>query len=402
MLRQRLEGCGVESAWLTVSPDLAQLLSPKSKRAASGNLSAFAGGYGHARQSVPFALVAALTDRVNQHVIDSCPEPEYRACVLDGSSFSPDGSAELRKAYPPCENQHGQSHFPTIRFAVAHDLWTGVALRPEWGPMYGPEAVSEQALALKLVERMPAGAVVVADRNFGVFSVTHKILDSARACVFRLTDQRAAKILGKGVPLNADGCYPVLWKPSKDDRKTNPDLAEDACIEGRVVIRHVMKQGSAKPFRLCLFVSGTDMPDDELVKLYAKRWLIETDLRTLKHTLDMARMSARTPDTLAKEILLGVTAYNLVRALGAESAKLLNVPARSISYTRIAACAKAYAPRLAAEPDPLKRDQLGKEMLLRAGARQLATRNRPSQPRKVWARRSKFPARQASTQGEKN
>ena len=37
--------------------------------------------------------------------------------------------------------------------------------------MYGAHAVSEQGLAEQIMQRLPAGAALMADRNFAVFSV---------------------------------------------------------------------------------------------------------------------------------------------------------------------------------------------------------------------------------------
>ena len=52
---------------------------------------------------------------------------------------------------------------------VAHDLITGLGMRPEWGAVNGPCAVSEQSLFEQAVKRLPDHAVAVADANFGVF-----------------------------------------------------------------------------------------------------------------------------------------------------------------------------------------------------------------------------------------
>ena len=52
----------------------------------------------------------------------------------------------LIEQFPPPSNQHGAGHWPVVRVLVAHDLRTGLAMRPEWGPMSGPNAVSEQQL----------------------------------------------------------------------------------------------------------------------------------------------------------------------------------------------------------------------------------------------------------------
>jgi hypothetical protein len=57
--------------------------------------------------------------------------------------------------------------------AVLHDIESGLAEEPSWGLMYGPCAVSEQELAQQAMERLPAEAVVVGDRNFGIFWVAY-------------------------------------------------------------------------------------------------------------------------------------------------------------------------------------------------------------------------------------
>ena len=45
---------------------------------------------------------------------------------------------ELVQAFPPASNQHGKSHWPVMRLVVLHDLETGLAERPYWGPLNGP------------------------------------------------------------------------------------------------------------------------------------------------------------------------------------------------------------------------------------------------------------------------
>lgn len=51
---------------------------------------------------------------------------------------------------------------------LANDLDTGLMIRPEIGAMYGADADSELALALRLLPRIPAKSLLMADRNFGV------------------------------------------------------------------------------------------------------------------------------------------------------------------------------------------------------------------------------------------
>ena len=71
---------------------------------------------------------------------------------------------------------------------------------------------------------------------------------------------------------------------------------------------------AAKPFcwpcsRHCRQAAGRRF------ELYGQRWNIETDLRTLKSTLCLDQLTCSTPDMVAKEIDMGIAAYNLVRAM---------------------------------------------------------------------------------------
>ena len=66
---------------------------------------------------------------------------------------------------PPARNQHGSSHWPVMRVVVAHDVVNALAAPP----CYGPQAVSEQALAKQIMSRLPAGCGVLGDSNFGAF-----------------------------------------------------------------------------------------------------------------------------------------------------------------------------------------------------------------------------------------
>src|SRR5262249_8502819 len=96
-----------------------------------------------------------------------------RAFLLDGTSMRLAHSRELCKLYPPGSNLHGEGHWPLLRVLVAHDPHTGLAGRPEWGPMHGSQAVSEQKLLERTIDRLPDRSTVVGDANFGVFSVAY-------------------------------------------------------------------------------------------------------------------------------------------------------------------------------------------------------------------------------------
>jgi hypothetical protein len=62
---------------------------------------------------------------------------------------------------------------------------------------------------------------------------------------------------------------------------------------------------------LYLFTTLED-PAETIAGLYKERWLIETDLRSLKEQVKLHSISAKTPQMAATELLLAVAAYNLI------------------------------------------------------------------------------------------
>jgi hypothetical protein len=55
----------------------------------------------------------------------------------DGTTFTLPPTPELKKAFPPATNQHGESVWPVAMLMVASELSTGCILTPEIGAIYG-------------------------------------------------------------------------------------------------------------------------------------------------------------------------------------------------------------------------------------------------------------------------
>ena len=131
-------------------------------RAQQKRISRRTGGYSHARQRLPkrlcWQVMSELVLRLREMLDPGGGCPSY---LLDGSSLELEASPSLRKAYPPGENQHGRAHWPVPRIVVPHELETGLAEEPHWGPMYGTEAVSEQQLAEKAMDALAPGSILV-------------------------------------------------------------------------------------------------------------------------------------------------------------------------------------------------------------------------------------------------
>jgi hypothetical protein len=357
-------------------------------------ISGHSAAYNQARQRLPFSVVAQSADRIFDqlmgHLAGVCAPASRRAFLLDGTSMRMVCSPALAKSFPRASNQHGESHWPVMRVLVAHDLQTGLAMRPQWGPMYGSNAVSEQQLLEGAIARLPQNATVIGDCNFGVFSVVWTATQKGYPVVLRLTAGRARSLAGE--PLHNGIDRQLVWEPSRADRKRHPDLPPEACLGGRLIVRQVQPDHGGEPFLLALFTTLTD-PVEEILKLYGQRWRIETDLRTLKSQLRLEQLSCATPDMAAKEIVMGITAYNLVRAVIALAARQSGLPPRHYSFTSAARILQSFAPKIANASTPEESKRHFDRMMYYLQQTKLPRRTRKPYPREVWSKQAKYPKR---------
>jgi len=399
MILQRLQPKGtLATAVQQFGQGMADGLLPDCKRVRQRKISPRTGGYCQARQKMPKLVAERVTDEIVEQLRQQITLPfrgvDRAVFLLDGTTLQLEHSRELARCYPAGGNQHGPYHWPLLRLLVLHDVGSGLAQRPCWGPANGAEAVSEQALVSQAIEQLPAGAIVMGDRNFGVFSVAYAAQQRQHPVLLRLTDVRARKLAG---PIARAGAYAVTWKPSYWDgkghsRKKDPkDWPPEAAVTGQVVAWQIGR-GKSKSW-LYLF-STVELPAKELVELYGHRWNIETDLRSLKRTVQLHHMTSKTVDTLEKELLVAISAYNLVRAVMCLAARRTNQDPRQLSFTQVLNVVNGAWPRLIGARTAQQHHQEFQRVLDFAALCTLPKRPKKRRyPREVWGRGYRFPTR---------
>ena len=361
------------------------------------DLSSNTSAYSQARSKLPLEVAEKVSDLIFESV---WTEPKILAALrtpmflLDGSSILLQHTPELVAAYPPQRNQHGVSHWPVMRALVAHDVVCGLATRPCWGPVNGDKALSEQALAKDLLVRLPAGCGVMGDRNFGVFSMAYHASQQNHPSLFRLTEARATKVNGRCKPsVGTDKA--IRWLPTRHDRSGNPELPDQASVEGRLVVCKV-ETTDGKLEKLYFFTT-LDLTADQLLEVYGYRWHIETDLRSLKREVRLHMLDAKSKAMVEKELVLAVAAYNLTRATMNQAASALNLDPRRLSFSLAQDTLNAFLPAFANARTDIERQQLTQKMLRIFEQSQLPDRsNRPSTPREIWPRPCPYPKRKVS------
>jgi hypothetical protein len=260
--------------------------------------------------------------------------------------------------------------------------------------MYGAKAVGEQQLAREALQRLPADAIVLGDGDFGIFAFAHAVQQTQRSILFRLTAARAGKVLsGKG--LRPGRRRKVKWTASRWDRDANPGLPESAWVQGWMAAC----RNPGRKEEMLYFFTTLDLKPARILALYKLRWNIETDLRSLKRTLDLHRVTSKTKDMVEKEVLLAVCAYNVVRAVMYLSASSAGLPPRQFSFSVAQDAVMAAWPYLQRAHTPAAfNDELQRLVAVVAQAKLPTRTGRRSYPREVWGKGAKFPARHASSQ----
>ena len=395
MISQRLDPkATLSTAVQQVVQQRPQMLLSAHKRIREGTVSCHTGAYSDARHAMPLVVAEKVADRVLDHLMqgyrEALPGWSRRVFILDGSSLEMPHTAELLKAYPP----DLKSHWPVLRLLVAQELTTALAQRPCWGPMYGPEAVSEQGLTEQLLDQLPRDSVLMGDINLGVFSVAFAATQRGQDVLLRLQPNRAG-VVGRGWSLQSGLDQQVCWQPSAYERKKHPDLPADACVRGRLIVQQVTASDGSS-VTLYLFTT-LQLTVQQLVQLYGQRWNVETDLRSLKRTVDLQVLHCKSADMIAKELVLAIVGYNLVRAVMNAAAVEYNLDPRRLSFSRSQDVVNAALPGLDAAITPAEyQTRLRRMLQLVASCKLPDRRARRSLPRQVWGHGCKFAKRKVA------
>jgi hypothetical protein len=402
MTLQRLGGGQTLNATVKDVLSNSRELLPDNKRLREGTLSESSGAYSQARTRLRMETVEFFADRVCDSLIALSPLwfDGRRAFLLDGTTITLPPTPELKRAFPPATNQHGESVWPVALLLVAHELQSSCALPPEIGAMYGEHNTSEAKLAQRIAQRMPRASIAMADSGYGIFSVAHTMVEAGHHILFRLTNSRFKSMKRQATPVEKwDGhaTWRLRWTPSLKDRQTNPDLPDDAAID--VLLHEVPLDGET-----LFLVTTLQVASEQAGEFYARRYDVEHDIRDVKVTLDTENIRGKSESMVKKELLTSIVAYNLVVQFRRQAAKLAGLPPRRLSFTGVwntfesfllkkpACSASEWTTRYAAALKIASRDKLP---------------NRPgrSYPRRAHPRRpksTKFMKQEAAQRNNKN
>ena len=336
MVMQRLASgstlCGIVKDFIANRP----AFCPENRRLSEGTLSQSSGAYAGARNRIDLETVHYFY----QQVLDSFTERpgplQFRprqTFLLDGTTITLSPTDELRKAYPPASNQHGETVWPIMLFFVAHDLQNGTAMLPEVGKMYGGKGDSEALLAKRIFKRLPRESIVMADAGLGIFQVAYHCLQEKHDFLFRLTTQRFESLIKKAELVEKrwkKRVWKLQWEPTAKDRKGCPGIKKGEVLN---VLIHEIEIGENGE-KLYLVTSLSE-DSESLADRYRCRYDVETDIKEIKVMMNTENIRAQSEDMVLKELYTSLIAYNLLVQFRRQAASLSGVAPRRLSFTEV-------------------------------------------------------------------
>lgn len=380
-----------EQVDLIEQPEIVELVKD-SKRYHNEQISQDASGLCRARKRLSLEKVIELSDHVSSKIESEWKSEQlygYRPYVLDGSNFQLANTAAIRAEFPPSANQTGELP-PQALMVLAHNIITGTAVRPEIGGLYD----SEQGLCVPVLKRLPAKSLIVGDSNFGIFSVAYNAKQNKVACLVRLQESRANKILGKK-KVCEDCDRKVIWEASSYDLAATPTLPEEAKVQGRVIA--ITPYAPGQRAKRLFFFTTTALTVEQILDIYRRRWFIETDLRSMKQTLKLDRLYSKTPELVRKELLAGFLAYTMIRTVIMRGAKVLEVDPRRFSFASAAKYISCSAASLRREKTLVMQEHSYQQFFVHLGQCKLPQRTQTRlHPRAVVVQKKRFPTLKGS------
>lgn len=294
--------------------------------------------YCEARQRLPEELIGELVRRTGASILQKA-KPSWlfhgRAVkIVDGSSVVMPDTPRNQQVYPQPNSQAPGLGFPIARILVIFSLAVGTVLDAAVGPYQGKET-SELALFRQIACQFQSGDILLGDRFFCTYWLIADLQRRGVESVVRLHQCRSADFR-RGRRLGRDD-HVVTWSKPKSIPSWM-SRAEYEAMPAELTIRElrVRVRDKTKRVRQLVIVStlldARIYPAKELGELFRQRWYAELDLRSLKTHMKMEMLRTRSPEMVRKEIGVHLLAYNLIRGLMAEAARVEQVKPRTLSF----------------------------------------------------------------------
>jgi hypothetical protein len=302
--------------------------------AVSPDTTSYCEARGRLPEGVLWDLVRQTGRSIHQHAMTSWLLRGRSVKIVDGSTVSMPDTPRNQAAYPQAKTQKPGVGSPIARILVVFSLAVGTVLEAAIGPYQGKQT-SELALLRRVIDQFQTGDILPADRFFCSYWVIAALLARGVDVVVRLHQCRSADFR-RGRRLGRED-HLVTWTRPKQVPDWMARVEYDT-MPARITIRELRLRVADKTKRVRSLVIVTTLldakldPPRDLGDLFRQRWDAELDLRSLKAEMRMEALRTKSPELVRKEVAVHLLAYNLIRGIMAEAARVEEIKPRGLSF----------------------------------------------------------------------
>jgi hypothetical protein len=252
-----------------------------------------------ARQRLGPAPLRALFDLLRGPAATTAKHAVYwrnlLVTVIDGTTMSVADADAVRARYRKQRGNNGGAGYPALRLSV---LLTG-GTRSIIDAVFSPTSTGELDHARTLARSLRSGMLLLADRNYAAADLIKTLAATRADLLIRCKNGRRLPVIGRyhdGSWLSVIGTVRVRVIDAQISVKTSDGIHTSG-------------------YRLITtLLDPRTHPAGELIKLYHRRWEVETAYLEIKSSILGGRvLRARTPDGIDQEVHALLVVYQILR-----------------------------------------------------------------------------------------
>ena len=260
--------------------------------------------------------------------------PTGRILLVDGFTVTAADTADNQEEFPQNPAQKEGLGFPIVRGVGLISLVTGLLVDLVLGPYAGKQS-GETALLWKMLDELKPGDTLVADCFYCTYWLIAACKNRGVNIVMKNHDKRDNDPLGAN-RINRHERLTTWLRPQRPEWMTEQEYEQ---LPKKIEIRLVDVIVEQPGFRSKKYTVATTISDrivytrEWIANVYRSRWIVELDIRSIKCSLGMDIIRAKSPAMVKTEIWSCLLAYNLIRLKMLQSCSINGRMPRTLSFT---------------------------------------------------------------------
>ena len=271
------------------------------------------GAYCVARTRLPIRVLLKIFYFIVQR-LTALPREGRRIVVMDGTSVRMPDTPQNAADYSHTPGSKPGCGFPLMQLLGLFDLATGTWL----ASIKSKTKAHDARLAWKMLKHLRKGDILLADRAFCSYAFIAACRAREVDVVMRLHAKRDPQI-DKGKRIGAND-WLVSWSRAAQRAKGQHPAAH-AALPATLPMRLVQVQSSSPGHRthelkvVTTLLESSTHSAAQIALWYQRRWQVELYFDDIKTSMRMDVLRCKNPHNVARELLMNMIAYNLMRHL---------------------------------------------------------------------------------------